>query len=305
MTAVKPRRARRVQLSVPGSSEKMMRKAAGSSADHVFLDLEDAVAPNAKKAARAQIVAALRGLDWSGKVRCVRINDLRTRYAYDDLIEVVKGAGERVDTIMIPKVMDARDIHFVETLLAQLELDLGLKKRIGIEALIEEVQGMKNVDRIAEASPRLEALIFGMGDYSASQKMDARSVGGTTGYPGDLWHYARYRMIIAARANDLDPVDGPFADFRNDEMFREECRRALILGCVGKWAIHPAQIPIALEVFVPPADQVAHARQTIEAYKVAEAQGLGAIQVDGEMVDAASVRILQNTLDRALVGDSR
>ena len=144
-----------------------------------------------------------------------------------------------------------------------------------------------------------------MGDYSASQKMDARSVGGNTGYPGDLWHYARYRMIIAARANDIDPVDGPFADFKNSEGYREECRRALILGCVGKWAIHPAQIPIALEVFVPPAEDVAHARKMIEAYKRAEAEGLGAIQVDGEMVDAASVRILQNTLDRAEFGTHR
>ena len=165
---------------------------------------------------------------------------------------------------------------------------------------------MKNVNRIAESSPRLEALIFGMGDYAASQKMDAKSVGGNTGYPGDLWHYARYRMIIAARSNDLDPIDGPFSDFRNEEAFREECRRALILGCTGKWAIHPAQIPIALDVFTPPADQVAHARKMISSYKEAEAQGLGAIQVDGDMVDAASVRILQNTIDRAdVVGSAK
>ena len=299
---VRKKRARRVQLSVPGSSEKMLGKAAASKADHVFLDLEDAVAPNQKKEARGKIITALKTLDWSGKVRCVRINDLRTRYAYDDIIEVVKGAGEHLDTIMIPKTMDARDVHFVETLLEQLETDLGLKNHIGIECLIEEVHGMKNVDRIAECSPRLEALIFGMGDYSASQKMDARSVGGTTGYPGDLWHYARYKMIIAARANEIDPIDGPFSDFRNDAGYREECTRALILGCAGKWAIHPNQIPIALEVFKPPAEQVAHARKMIEAYKQAEEQGLGAIQVDGEMVDAASVRILQNTLDRADVG---
>lgn len=302
MSYTRPNRARRVQLSVPGSSDKMMKKAAASAADHVFLDLEDAVAPNAKKAARGQIIEALKGLDWTGKTRCVRINDLRTRYAYDDIIDVVKGAGEHLDTIMIPKAMDARDIWFVETLLEQLEIDLGMKNRIGIEALIEEVHGMKNVNRIAEASPRLEALIFGMGDYSASQKMDSRSVGGSTGYPGDLWHYARYQMIIAARSNNIAPIDGPFSDFRNDAAFREECKRALILGCDGKWAIHPNQIPIALDVFTPPADQVAHARKMMAALKEAEAQGLGAIQVDGEMVDAASARILQNTLDRADVG---
>jgi citrate lyase subunit beta/citryl-CoA lyase len=296
---IKKRRARRVQLSVPGSSDKMMAKASSSRADHVFLDLEDAVAPNAKVPARAQIIQALRTLDWTGKTRCVRINDLRTRWAYNDIIEVVRGAGEYLDTIMIPKVQDARDIWFVETLLEQLEIDLGLKNQIGIEALIEEVHGMKNVNRIAESSPRLEALIFGVGDYSASQKMDARSVGGTTGYPGDIWHYGRYRMIIAARANGLDPIDGPFADFRNLEAYREECKRGLILGAAGKWAIHPGQIDVALDVFTPPAADVAYARKMIAAYKEAEEKGLGAIQIDGEMVDAASVRILQNTLDRA------
>ena len=295
----RPRRLRRVQLAVPGSSDKMMRRAAESDADHVFLDLEDAVAPNAKLAARAQVIQALTGLDWGKKTRCVRINDLRTRYAYADIIEVVRGAAGHLDTIMIPKATDARDIWFVETLLEQLEADLGLTRRIGIEALIEEVQGMQNVERIASSSQRLEALILGVGDYSASQKMDPRAVLGTSGYPGDLWHYARFRMVIAARANGLDPIDGPFPDFRNPDGYREECRRGLIVGCAGKWALHPAQIPIALEVFTPPAEQVAHARKMIAAYKEAEAQGLGAIQVDGEMIDAASVRILQNVLERA------
>lgn len=295
----KPKRARRVQLAVPGSSDKMMRKAAESAADHVFLDLEDAVAPNAKVAARAQVIEALTTLDWHGKTRCVRINDLRTRYAYNDIIDVVRGAREHLDTIMIPKATDARDIWFVETLLEQLETDLELKKQIGIEALIEEVQGMKNVDAIAAASPRLEALILGVGDYSASQKMDARSINGGTGYPGDLWHYARYRMVIAARSHGIDPIDGPFSDFRNPDGYREECRRGLIIGCAGKWALHPMQIPIALEIYTPPAEQVAYARKMIAAYREAEARGLGAIQIDGEMIDAASVRILQNTLDRA------
>jgi citrate lyase subunit beta/citryl-CoA lyase len=295
----RPRRLRRVQLAVPGSSDKMMRRAAESDADHVFLDLEDAVAPNSKLAARAQVIQALTGLDWGKKTRCVRINDLRTRYAYADIIEVVRGAAGHLDTIMIPKACDARDIWFVETLLGQLEAELGLTRRIGIEALIEEVHGLQNVERIAASSQRLEALILGVGDYSASQKMDARAVLGTTGYPGDLWHYARFRMVVAARANGLDPIDGPFPDFRNPDGYREECRRGLIVGCAGKWALHPAQIPIALEVFTPPAEQVSQARKLIAAYREAEAQGLGAIQVEGEMIDAASVRILQNVLERA------
>jgi citrate lyase subunit beta/citryl-CoA lyase len=295
----KPRRARRVQLSVPGSSDKMMAKAAASAADHVFLDLEDAVAPRAKVAARGQVVAALRTLDWGRKTRCVRINDLRTRYAYADIIEIVRGAGDHLDTIMLTKVMDARDIWFVETLLEGLESDLGLKKKIGIEALIEEVEGLMNVERIAAASPRLEALIFGMGDYSASQKMDARAISANPGYPGDLWHYARYKILIAARANRIDPIDGPFPDIRNLEAYREECRRAQMLGCAGKWALHPAQIPVALEEFTPSAEAIARARRIMSAYQEAEAQGLGSIQIDGEMIDAAVIRILRNVLERA------
>ena len=245
------------------------------------------------------MVEALRSLEWGGKTRCVRINDLRTRYAYGDILTVVGGAGAHLDTIMVPKVMAARDIWFVETLLEQLEADLGLTQRIGIEALIEEAAGMMRVNEIAQSSERLEALIFGMGDYSASLKMDAKSVSGTTGYPADLWHYARCQMIIAARAHGLDPIDGPFPDFRNADGYRDECRRALVLGCAGKWAIHPAQIPIALGVFTPPPEDVAHAKAMIAAYSKAEQQGLGSIQVDGQMVDVASVRILRNVLDRS------
>lgn len=302
-----PKRARRVQLAVPGSNDKMMAKAAQSAADHVFLDLEDAVAPRAKVGARAQVVRALRELNWEGKTRCVRINGLGTRYAHGDIIEVVTGAGTYLDTVMVPKVNRARDVWFVETLLEQLEADLGLSRPIGIEALIEDVEAMINIDQIAGASPRLEALILGMGDYSASQGMHPGVVRGatTTGYPGDIWHYTRYRLLIACRAHGLDPIDGPFADFRNAEAYREECRRAAILGCVGKWAIHPSQIAIALEEFTPPVEEVERARKLIDAYRQAELQGLGAIQVEGEMVDAASIRILQNVLDRAAVAATR
>lgn len=302
MTA-RPKRLRRVQLSVPGSNDKMMAKAAGSAADHVFLDLEDAVAPNAKKPARQQIVNALNTLDWGKKTRCVRINDLETRYAYADVIEVVSGARENLDTIMIPKVKRGRDVWWLDTLLTQLEADLGIQKRIGIELLVEEVEAMMNIDEIAHSSPRLEAMVFGMGDYSASQGIDLRAVGGDVDYPGDIWHYPRYRLAIACRSAGIDPVDGPYADFRNAEGYREECRRANTLGCVGKWAIHPAQIDVALEVFTPKKEDVEHARKVAAAYAEAEAQGLGAVQMDGIMVDAASVRILRNVLDKAdLIG---
>ncbi len=293
------RRARRCQLSVPGSSEKMMAKAAALQLDHVFLDLEDAVAPNAKPAARGKIVAALNDLHWTPRTVCVRINDVETQWCHDDIIEVVTGAGAKLDTIMLTKAKSAHDVMFVHLLLDQLEAKLGLPHRIGIECLIEEVEGMMNVDEIAACSDRLECLIFGMGDYSASQQMQAFSVGESGPYPGDVWHYPRYQMTIACRANGIDPVDGPYANFRNPDSFRREAERAHALGMVGKWAIHPSQVEIAQQVFSPAPDAVAAARKQKTAYAEALEQGLGAINVDGVMIDAASIRIVQNLLDRA------
>jgi citrate lyase subunit beta/citryl-CoA lyase len=229
----RPRRARRVQLSTPGSSEKMMQKASESKADHVFLDLEDAVAPSQKRDARKKIVQALKTLNWTGKTRCVRINDLTTEYAFEDIIEVVEGAGEHLDTIMMTKVMTPADILFADKLLHQLEKKLKLKNRIGLEALIEEVEGMQNVDAIAKSTPRLECLVFGMGDFSASMGVTNKNVGETDGYPGDIWHYARFRLIMACRAAGIDPVDGPFADFKNPDAYREECRRSMIRAALA------------------------------------------------------------------------
>ena len=296
----RPKRLRRCQLSVPGSSEKMMTKAAGLELDHVFLDLEDAVAPNAKVSSRGLIVNALNNLEWKPKTVCVRINDVETEYCHDDIIEVVTGAGEKLDTIMLTKAKSAHDVVFVHLLLDQLEKKLGLKNRIGIECLIEEVEGMMNVEEIAACSDRLECLIFGMGDYSASQGMNLRSIGSDGGgYPPDLWHYPRYKLTIACRANGVDPVDGPYANFRNPDAFRTECERSNVLGMVGKWAIHPSQIEIAQEVFSPTQEAVDAARKQQKAYSDAIEKGLGAIEVDGVMVDAASVRILQNTIDKA------
>lgn len=299
MSATHPRRARRVQLSTPGSSEKMMAKAAASAADHVFLDLEDAVAPNQKRAARGKIVQALNALDWGDKVRCVRINDLSTEYAYEDIIEVVEGAGANLDTIMMTKVTSAADILFADRLLGMMEKKLKLTRRIGLEALIEEVEGMQNVDSIARASDRLECLVFGMGDFSASMgiSLDA-AIGSDGGYPGDMWHYARFRLVMACRAAGLDPVDGPYADFRNEAGYLEECRRAGTLGMVGKWAIHPSQIALARAAFSPDAARVASARRVVAAYAEAEAAGSGSINVDGMMVDVATVRLLRNGILR-------
>ncbi len=297
----RPKRARRCQLSVPGSSEKMMTKAAGLAVDHIFLDLEDAVAPAEKPSARGKIVEALNNLDFGNSVRCVRINDIETPWAYKDIIEVVTGAGENLDTIMIPKVKHAHEVKWVDILIHQIEQDIGLKHRIGIELLIEEVEGMQNVDEIAVATPRLEAMVFGMGDYSASQGVDVREAmsSGDSLYPGDIWHYQRQRVVIACRAAGIDAVDGPFGNFRDPESYEREATRAMVLGCVGKWAIHPAQVEIAQRVFSPTQEEVDRARKIVQAYDAAVARGEGAAQVDDAMIDAASVRLVQNTLDKA------
>ncbi len=295
----RPDRLRRCELSVPGSSEKMMTKAAGLDVDCVFLDLEDAVAENMKVQSRSMIVDALNTHDWGGKTRAVRINNLETRYAYGDVIEVVKGARENLDVIIIPKVKRAADVQWVDTLLSQIEKDIGLKKRIGIEALVEEVEAMMHIDDIAASTPRLEALIFGMGDYSASQGVALNSEFLAPNYPGDIWHYARNRLIIACRVNGLDPIDGPHANFRDPDSYREEAVRAKTLGCVGKWAIHPSQVEIAREVFSPDPVEVAAARELSAAFAKAEEQGLASVNVDGVMVDVASIRILRGLIQKA------
>lgn len=295
----RPRRARRSQLSVPGSSEKMLEKGAASLADHVFCDLEDAVAPAAKVEARNKIAWALNNLDWGRKTRCVRINDVTTEWCHGDIIEIVEKAGANVDTIMLTKPFSAADVVFLDRMLLQLEKKLKLEKQIGIEVLIEEVQALQNVEEISRSSSRLECLIFGMGDYSGSQGIDTRDIGGDGGYPGDIFHYARWRITMAARAAGIDAVDGPYANFKSESGYREEAKRAKALGMVGKWAIHPSQIAPAIDVFSPDAEEVARARKMRSAYYEAEARGLGAVQVDGVMVDVAVLRLVKNTLDRA------
>lgn len=299
----KPKRLRRSQLAVPGVSEKMLTKAAASNADHVFCDLEDAVAPSAKEGARQTIVAALNDLDWGQTVRCVRVNDATTEWCHGDIITVVEGARENLDTIMLTKPFTAADVLFVDKLLTQLEKKLGLKKRIGLECLIEEVEAMHNVWEIAHCCERLECLIFGMGDYAASQGMVVKNIGTQEGYPGDVFHYPRYQLTIACRAAGLDAVDGPFANFKDEDAYRTECNRAATIGMVGKWAIHPAQIEPALDVFSPTQGEVDFAREIIEVYRKAEAEGIGSVGHKGVMVDAASARFFQNTVDRAdLIG---
>jgi citrate lyase subunit beta/citryl-CoA lyase len=295
----RPARARRSQLSVPGSSEKMLQKGAESAADHVFCDLEDAVAPAVKVEARAKVAWALNTLDWGRKTRCVRINDVTTEWCHGDIIEIVEQAGANLDTIMLTKPYAAADVIFLDRMLGQLEKKLKIDRRIGIEVLIEEVQALQNVEAIATCSDRVECLIFGMGDYSASQGIETRDIGGTGAYPGDIFHYARFRISMAARAAGIDAVDGPYANFRNDAGFRTEALRAKALGMVGKWAIHPAQIAPALGIFSPDPEAIARARRMEAAYREGEAKGLGAVQVDGVMIDVVVLRMARNTLEKA------
>ena len=289
-------RLRRSELATPASSQKMIEKAARSEADLVFLDLEDAVAPPQKEAARDNVVRALRELDWGRTLRAVRVNGADTRWAHDDVIAVVEGAGAHLDLLILPKVKAPRDVWFFETLLEQLEAKLGLGKRIGLEALIEETAALARVEDIAACSPRLEALILGFGDLSASQGVRLALA---SGYPGDLWHYARARVVVAARAHGLDAIDGPFANYHDPESYRREAAWASTLGFVGKWAIHPSQIDIANDVYAPTEHEIALARRMCEAYEAASQGGAGAAGTGGILVDAASVRIFEAVLERA------
>jgi citrate lyase subunit beta/citryl-CoA lyase len=298
-------RLQRSELAVPGSNTSFIDKAAGSAADFVFLDLEDAVAPPEKEQARRNVIEALRDIDWAarGKTVSVRINGLDTHYMYRDVIDVMEQAGDRLHTILVPKVGVAADLYCVETLVEQIEQAKGYRTKVGIEALIETALGMANVEAIASSGGRLEALHFGVADYAASNRARTVSIGGLNpDYPGDQWHFALSRMIVACRAYGLRPIDGPFGDYSDPDGFRAGAARAAALGCEGKWAIHPSQVELANEVFSPPEAEVDRARRIIEALREAEAQGKGAASVDGKMIDAASERMANTviTLDEAI-----
>jgi citrate lyase subunit beta/citryl-CoA lyase len=284
----------------------MCMKAASSGADLVFLDLEDACAPIAKEGARATAVRALTEQDWGRTVRAVRINGLDTPWCHGDIIEVVTGAREALDVLIVPKARTARDVWWVDVLLTQLETKLRLGKRIALEVLIEESEGLANAVEIARSSPRLEAIIFGAGDLSASQR--ARVDGNfdpISEYPGDFWHFARAQVVTAARVAGIDAIDAPYPAYQDPEGYRRSAVHASLLGFDGKWAIHPSQIAIANEVFAPTAAEVAQARESIESYRRSEADGVGAIGRDGRLVDAAHMRLAENTLYKAALADGQ
>ena len=310
-----PARLNRSELAVPGTSVQMFEKAAQSDADVIFLDLEDAVAPDDKAQARKNIIKALNEIDWGKKTMSVRINGLDTHYMYRDVVDVVEQAGERLDLIMIPKVGTAADVYAVDMLVTQIEDAKGFKKRIGFEHIIETALGMQNVTEIAGASKRNESLHFGVADYAASTRARTTIIGGVNPdyavltdpledgsravHWGDMWHYALARMVVAARANGLRPVDGPFGDFSDPDGYRAAAKRAAVLGCEGKWAIHPSQIALANEVMSPSEKEVTRARRILEAMAEAAAQGKGAVSLDGRLIDYASIRQAEVLVEKA------
>lgn len=290
-------RLQRSELAVPGSNPGMFEKALASDADYVFLDLEDAIVPPDKEGARRNVIQALNDLDWraAGKTVSVRVNGIDTHYFYRDMVDVLEQAGDRLDTVLVPKAGVAADLYMVDALVTQISAAKKIRHRIGIEALIESALGLANVETIATASPRLEALHFGVADLAASLRARTVEIGGLNpDYPGDQWHAGLARLVTACRAYGLRPVDGPFGDFNDPEGFVAAARRSAALGFDGKWAIHPSQIAPANEVFSPTGDEVQRARRILEALAEAESEGRGAAQLDGRMIDAASARLAAN-----------
>ena len=298
-----PARLERSTLIVPASNPAMIAKAAAAQADAVCIDCEDAVAPDSKADARGHAVHALTTLDFGGKLRLVRINGLDTPFAYRDLVDIVEGAGAHLDRIVVPKVGGRDEVRFVSTLLAQIETACGLKSPIGIEALIETAAGVLNIHEIVAADPRLQALIYGSGDYAASMGMPMETIGGFDAYdalyPGHRWHHVMHTLVVAARAHGLRAIDGPFADFRDPPQLERTARIARAMGFDGKWCIHPNQPAVVDAVFSPTPDETAFAREVTEAYEAAVAQGRGAISVRGKMIDAANLRMCRDVLARA------
>jgi citrate lyase subunit beta / citryl-CoA lyase len=286
-----PQRLRRSVLACPGSNPRMMEKAAASAADEVFLDLEDACAPLEKPGARAKIVEALTTHDWGTKTRVVRINQVGSRYAYLDLLEVIRGAGAVIDCIMMPKVQNTGDVAFVDRALTQLEQEFELEPgRIGIEVQIEDAQGLMNCDSIAFSSPRIETLTYGPADFSAAMQLPSLTVAnGSPDYPGDPFHYVLFRLAVAARAAGIQVIDGPYLAIRDVEGYTLAARRAATLGYDGKWVLHPGQIDACNAAFTPTQEMFERAVAILEAYRHAtEVERKGAVMLGDEMIDEAS-----------------
>lgn len=288
-------RPRRTCLAVPGSSTKMLTKAAGLAVDEVFLDLEDAVAPSEKEQARQLVVQALNDTDYGDKTVVVRVNAVDTHFCYRDLTTVVEAAGQHIDCIMVPKVQDPGQVEFVDHMLRMIEQTMGLEHRIGLEVQIEDAEGLTNIDDIAIASDRLETLILGPGDMAAALGMPSTTLGErSAAYPGDIWHHVLSRILIAARANGLQAIDGPYARIKDTEGLREVAEMAKALGYDGKWVLHPGQVDVVNEVFSPTQEEYDHAEDLLAAYeKATGSDARGAVMFGDVMIDEASRKMAE------------
>ena len=307
-------RPERCLLSVPATTDRFFAKAAASAADTIMLDLEDAVAADQKEEGRSAAIRALSDVDWGRKSMCVRINGLDTQWAYRDLVEVAE-AAPRLDCVMVPKVERPEDVYAVATFLRGIELAIGRNRPIGIAILIETALGLVNVDAIAASHTRLESISFGPGDFSASMGNRTEIIGGpdpdyvVLTYGGadgrreahwnDVWHSVLSRIAIACRAHNIRALDGPYTDFNDPEGFGASARRAVSLGFVGKWAIHPTQVDLANEVFGPTPEEISRAKRLIAALEQAEGEGKGAATLDGKMIDLAHARQARRILMQA------
>ena len=293
-------RARRTTLAVPGSSEKMLGKAAGMNVDSVFLDLEDAVADNAKAGARRLIVDALQTQDFGEKTVVVRVNAVDTHHCFRDVVDVIGAAGEHVDCVMVPKVQNPGQLEFVDHLLRMVEVEAGIGHVIGLEAQIEDAEGLTNIDDIAFASERLETLILGPGDMSAALGMPGTALGArSASYPGDIWHHVLMRILIAARNAGVQAIDGPYSRIKDTEGLREVAEMAKAMGYDGKWVLHPAQVDVVNEVFTPTQEEFDHAVGLLDAYERATSgEGTGALMFGDTMIDEASKKMAEKTRQR-------
>lgn len=298
--SARPVRLNRSQLSVPAASMRFIEKAAASDADVVFLDLEDSVAAADKAEARANAARAPSMFDWGAKTLSIRVNAWDTPWTFRDVVAVLEGEGDRLDLLMLPKVHRPADVHALEALVAQVESEQGRTKPVGLELIIESAEGVANADAIAAASPRVEALHYGPGDYAASTGARTTAIGEQDpAYPGDLWHYPMSRILVAARANGLRALDGPWSRHADLQGLETAARRTAAMGFDGKWAIHPGQIETINTVFTPPEAEVAHARRILDAMTEAAERGRGAATLNGRMIDVASVRQAEGLVAKA------
>jgi citrate lyase subunit beta/citryl-CoA lyase len=288
-------------LSVPGGSARMQAKAATLAADQVLFDLEDATAPSEKESARGVIVESLRTLDLAPRVVSVRVNGVDTAWCYRDVVDLVEAAGDRLDTLYLPKAESAADVQFVDRLVTQIELARGWPGgRIGLEVLIESAAGLQAVDDIARSSRRLQSLTFGPGDLSASLGLGQLTIGTlASDYAGDVWHFALMRILVAARVHGLLAIDGPYAAFNDAAGLEASCRRTAALGFDGKWVIHPSQIETVNRMYSPDPAAYARAEGILAAYRLAtEGEGRGAMRFEGEMIDEATRKMAEGVARR-------